>query len=182
MLVRLIPIGNVHAKIIEAVVEGLRAQVNVRAKILPSMPVPRETFNQWRKQYNAEQMMALLTKQNAATFINKEVPTLFVTDVDIYYNGLNFVFGLEDPVLATSIVSVARLRPEFYDQSPNLFLVTERAAKEAIHEIGHRLGFEHCGHKFCVMSFSPSIGDVDEKKNEFCSSCRIKASMKGIEV
>jgi archaemetzincin len=80
------------------------------------------------------------------------------------------------------MVSVARLRPEFYDQRPNNFVVTERAVKETIHEVGHQMGMDHCRHPFCVMAFSPSVGDVDSKKKEFCSDCKIRASMKGVNI
>ena len=182
MLVRVIPVGKPPAAIIEAIIKELPQYSGVRARILPPLPVPKETFNQWRKQYNAEQMMSILCKTQAAKFIDKDVPTLFITDEDIYYDGLNFVFGVEDPVLSASIVSLARLRPEFYDQRPNNFVVTERAVKETIHEVGHQLGMDHCRHPFCVMAFSPSVGDVDSKKKEFCSDCKIRATMKGVNI
>jgi len=182
MLVRLIPVGSPPMFVLEAIAKELPIYAGVRVRILSSLPIPKETFNRWRKQYNAEQMMSILCKAKIAKFIDKNIPTLFIIDEDIYYDGLNFVFGLEDPVLSASIVSLARLRPEFYDQKPNNFLLTERAVKECIHEVGHHLGIEHCRHPFCVMSFSPSVKDVDSKKKEFCSSCKIKASMKGIEL
>ena len=182
MLVRVVPVGKPPQEVLETIVKELPAYAGVRVRLLPSLPVPKETFNQWKKQYNGEQMMSLLCKAKVAKFIDKNIPTLFVTDEDLYYGGLNFVFGLEDPVLSTSIVSLARLRPEFYDQRANNFRLAERAIKECIHEIGHHLGLDHCRHPFCVMCFSPSVGDVDSKKKEFCSTCKIKASMKGVDI
>lgn len=182
MLVRVVPVGNPLPRVLEDIVRELPVYTSARARILPALPVPRETFNQWRKQYNAEQMMSILCKAKVAKFIDKNVPTLFITDADIYYGGLNFVFGVEDPVLSASIISLARLRPEFYDQRPNNFLLAERAIKESVHEIGHHLGLDHCRHPFCVMAFSPSVGDVDTKKKEFCSTCKIRASMKGVDI
>ena len=182
MLVRIVPVGNVNPKVIESVVGALHSELGLRSRVLLSLSIPRETFNQWRKQYNAEQILSILTKKSAGAFIDKELPTLFITDADIYYDKLNYVFGLEDPTTASSIVSIARLRAEFYDQAPNLYTLCERTAKEAVHELGHHIGFDHCQHSFCVMSFSPSVGHVDDKRSEFCSSCKIKASMRGIEI
>jgi archaemetzincin len=182
MLVRVIPVGKPPASVIEALVSELPAYTGARARVLPALPVPKETFNHWRKQYNAEQMMSILCKVQMAKFIDKSVPTLFITEEDIYYDGLNFVFGVEDPVLSASMVSTARLRPEFYDQKPDATVSTERAVKECIHEVGHHMGLEHCRHPTCVMSYSPSADDVDVKKKDFCADCKVKASMKGVSL
>ena len=47
----------------------------------------------------------------------------------------------------------------------------ERVKKEAVHEIGHTFGLGHCLNKICVMSFSPSIFDVDRKEVHPCKKC-----------
>ena len=182
MLVRLIPVGDVQKNVLNSVVEELPSYTGVKIKSLHVLPLPRETFNQWRKQYNAERMLSLLCQIKIAKFIDKNVPTLFITEADIYYGGLNFVFTLEDPVLCASIVSLARLRPEFYDQRPNNFILCERAVKECIHTVGHHIGLEHCQHTFCVMTFSSSIADIDRKRKEFCTECKIRARLKGVQI
>jgi len=180
MLVRVIPVGRPPQAIVDAIANELPMRTAVSTRVLPVLNVPKESWNQWRKQYNAESMLSSLNGAAAAAFIDKSIPSLFVTEVDIYYDGLNFVFGLEDPTLAACIVSIARLRQEFYDKGPSIGLLTERAVKEAVHEIGHMFGIEHCRHPHCVMAFSPSIVDVDSKKNEFCADCQLKASIRGV--
>ncbi len=182
MLVRIIPVGKPPHAILEAITAELKERAGVKANILVGSPVPKETWNQWRRQYNAEAMMSALGGSIVAKFIEKSTPALFVTDVDIYYNGLNFVFGLEDPTTASCIVSIARLRQEFYDKGPNNLLLSERAGKEAVHEVGHLIGMEHCRHAFCVMAFSPSVADVDSKKADFCGDCQVRARMRGVEL
>lgn len=182
MLVRIVPLGNPPEKVLEIINAGLEEVLNARCKILPGLPIPQESFNYWRKQYNAEKILDSVSKQAEAKFIDKTIPTLLITDQDIYFEDLNFVFGVEDPEKSCCIVSIARLRPEFYDQKPNPTVLNERAAKEAIHEIGHHLGLSHCRHSFCVMSFSPSVENVDRKQMYFCKGCKIRAAMRGINI
>lgn len=182
MLVRLIPVGNPHAKILEELTAQLPEILGIKVRTLPSLPIPQSAYNHFRRQYNAETILNELSKIGVAKFIDKAVPTLFVTDADIYYDGLNFVFGLEDPAKSAAIISLARLRTEFYDQRPNQDLLIERVVKEAIHEIGHHIGLDHCDRPSCVMCFSPSVSDVDTKQNYFCSVCKNKASAKGVHI
>jgi len=72
-----------------------------------------------------------------------------------------------------AIVSLARLRQEFYGLAPVKSLLRARAGKEAIHEVGHTLGLVHCPDRTCAMSLSTNIRQVDIKRMEFCSSCDI---------
>ena len=43
--------------------------------------------------------------------------------------------------------------------------------KEAVHELGHTLGLEHCPDRSCVMYFSNSLADTDRKGEAYCSRC-----------
>jgi archaemetzincin len=43
--------------------------------------------------------------------------------------------------------------------------------KEAVHELGHTLGMEHCPDRSCVMYFSNSLADTDRKGEAYCSRC-----------
>jgi archaemetzincin len=84
---------------------------------------------------------------------------------------VNFVFGEAELSGKAAIISLYRLKPEFYGEPVNQTLFLERAAKEAVHEIGHTLGLTHCSNPSCVMSFSNTIRAVDTKKREFCPKC-----------
>ena len=97
---------------------------------------------------------------------------LGVTGVDLTAPGLNFVFGLADPGSRVAVISLARLYPEFYGQPRDPGLFKARAVKEAVHELGHLLGLDHCPDPACVMAFSNSLADTDRKEPGFCLRCR----------
>ncbi len=97
---------------------------------------------------------------------------LLIVDADLYSPGLNFIFGLADISSGISIVSVTRLRQEFYGFSGDKKLFLERLKKEATHELGHLFSLGHCPDKKCVMRFSNSLYDTDEKLPYFCEGCK----------
>lgn len=97
---------------------------------------------------------------------------LALTDVDLFTPGLNFVFGQAQCPGKIALVSIYRLDPAKYGALPNPTLLLERATKEAIHELGHTFGLRHCLNPRCVMAFSNSIIEVDEKTAKFCARCK----------
>jgi archaemetzincin len=98
---------------------------------------------------------------------------LGVTNKDLYAEPLNFVFGQASLNGRIAIVSVCRLDPTFYGQPADKDLFTQRAVKEAVHEVGHMLGFRHCADPVCVMHFSNSINEVDSKSAKLCWKCEL---------
>ena len=98
---------------------------------------------------------------------------LGVTDVDLYVPNYNFVFGEAVCPGKAALISLYRLKPEFYGEPPNKQVFRERVAKEAVHAIGHALGMPHCKNPNCVMFFSLSIVDTDKKGISFCNDCHL---------
>lgn len=182
MFVRVISIGRISGKFVSEVCSEVEGLINVRFKILAGIETPKDAWNQLRRQHDAAKIIDRLSKTSEAVFIEKDMPTLGIMEDDIYYNGLNFVFGLEEPQTGCLLVSLARLKPEFYKEHSNLSVLKDRTVKEVIHEIGHHIGLDHCIHSFCVMSFSPSARDVDAKQKDFCKGCRIKLAIKGVNI
>ena len=91
-----------------------------------------------------------------------------VTEKDLFVEERNFVFGLASEHERSAIISVYRLK----DREDKVYL--ERAVKEAVHEIGHLKGLDHCPDQKCVMHFSNSLQDTDIKGKVFCPKCREK--------
>lgn len=134
------------------------------------MPVPEETYNPSRRQYYSTR---ILTKMKDYVDVGEIQHALGVTEVDLYVPRLNFVFGEAQLAGRVAIISLFRLRPEFYGEKPNSRLFHERALKEAVHELGHTFGLGHCGNPLCVMFFSNSIADTDRKMAKFCDDCHV---------
>jgi archaemetzincin len=124
-----------------------------------------EAFDRKRNQYDAEKILHHV--RDSKSDADK---VLGIVDKDIFVEGLNFVFGLSEINGKNCIISTFRLKPEFYGKK-NEKLFRERVLKEAVHELGHSFGLVHCSNKKCVMSFSNSIAEVDEKGESFCEKC-----------
>jgi len=109
--------------------------------------------------------------------LDPDIRLLGITGADLYVPVLTFVFGEAQLGGGCSIVSLHRLRDEFYGLPPNDGLLLNRLAKEAIHELGHTLGLRHCFDWQCVMSSSHNVERIDSKTDEFCVACLRKASL-----
>ena len=140
-----------------------------------NLSIPRKAYNASRRQYLSTMLLHSI-KDYAARNRNQIAfnRILGVTEVDLYAYGLNFIFGEAELLGEAAIISLYRLRPEFYGEQSNWDLFVERAVKEAVHEIGHTLGLRHCPNPTCVMHFSLHIGMTDRKREEFCHVCRRK--------
>ena len=125
-----------------------------------------EAYYPQMDQYHSTRILALLEKQIDPSCGQS---LLGVTRFDLFVPGMNFVFGearLPGPV---GVISTHRLKSQKPDHPD---LLRDRVIKEAVHEIGHMLGINHCSNSVCVMHFSEQIEDTDHKRAEFCESCQ----------
>jgi archaemetzincin len=97
---------------------------------------------------------------------------LAITARDLFIPVLTFVFGQAQLNGRVGVVSLARLKQEFYGLPANEAVLVQRAMKEALHETGHLFGLVHCTDTACAMSLSTGVRQIDIKQAEFCSHCR----------
>jgi archaemetzincin len=95
---------------------------------------------------------------------------LAVTALDLFLPVLTFVFGQAQLGGPAGVVSLARLKQEFYGLEPDREILLERSAKEALHETGHLFGLAHCDGS-CAMALSTNVRQIDSKPAGFCDVC-----------
>jgi len=164
----LIPLGQAEKIKLDFLIEPLTEIFQAEVKIHPPLEIPQEAYNSRRGQYLSSY---ILSKMRSSLNLGPGVKALLIADVDLYAEGLNFVFGEAEINGSLAIISITRLRESFYGLPENKEIFRTRAIKEAIHELGHVFGLRHCSSPGCVMNFSNSLADTDRKGANFCPSC-----------
>ncbi|MCK4339784.1 MAG: archaemetzincin family Zn-dependent metalloprotease [Candidatus Cloacimonetes bacterium] len=174
-----LPIGRIEQETLQFLSKRIELIFNCNSTILEGIGKPSYAFNRNRNQYSAHIILKEiihLTQDDAQKIIG-------VANIDLHIPILTFVFGLAQLDGNAAIMSLYRLRQEYYGLPSNRALLLERATKEAVHEIGHTFGLTHCLNNRCVMHTSNSVRKVDNKDNSFCNSCStiLKLKSKKIE-
>ena len=121
----------------------------------------RNAYDRNRMQYNASILLNSITSWKVKTTTKTKTASsfyLWIVSEDIFVRGMNFVFGVAKPGKG-AVLSTCRLN------SLNMI------KKEAIHEMGHVFGLQHCSNK-CVMQFSNSVYEAKKKPAELCDKCK----------
>ena len=169
MTIGIVPVGPVDPQILKHLRNSIRGVFRQPVRVDGPLDKPDYAYDARRGQFLA---LAILDRINESTLPDEE-RVLGVADVDLFVPELNFVFGLADPGRGVSVISLTRLRPEFYGHKPDHSLFLDRAVKEAVHELGHTYGLQHCPDPECIMHFSNSILDTDRKRIAFCPQCEV---------
>ena len=170
MKIALKPLGGVDSGVLDGLGERVGLVFGCPVVVKTGLKDLSTAYRQSRKQYLAPELLEALVAPGR----ERDERVVGLTEVDLYAGGLNFVFGQADIVNQTAVVSLCRLRQEYYGSPPDEELFLERATKEIVHEIGHTFSLGHCPDPKCVMHFSNCLADTDYKKAGFCGKCRPK--------
>ena len=165
----IVPFGTIRKEILVFLQNELIRIFGLDVRIASEEPIPQYAFDPKRRQYHSTKILEWL----------KNIPVmdtriLGIIDLDLYVPELNFVFGEADVAHGVCVISLVRLRQEFYGLPKNENLFLERALKEAVHELGHTYRLGHCEDTRCIMHFSNSLQDTDIKGPDFCPRCKLK--------
>lgn len=174
-MIVLVPIGNIDEAALEALRQPLEEVFHQRTTTGDRVSLSPENYYHSRRQYLAPPLLSLIPLPKP---VNR---ALGVVDVDTFAPGLNFVFGVADTAGGRALVSLPRLRQEFYSLLQNENLFRERVLKEAVHELGHTYGLGHCPNLACVMHFSNSLEANARLQEQHCDLCGNKLPDKAYE-
>ncbi len=157
----LVPLDGMDARLLHPVAANVLEVFGLVAAVGGPAESPAEAFDPVRGQYRAAAVLSFL-----GPCCPEAKRVVGVTAADLFEPGLNFVFGLAERPGRAAVVSAHRL----LTPAGRRFLA--RLMKEVNHELGHTFGLGHCSEPTCVMRFSNSVVEVDEKGRFFCPRCR----------
>ena len=145
----------------------------VTAQPIKQIPEQQILFDKQRKQWKSNGILQWLSDKYKKLCSKPRITKILaICDFDAYSGHLNFVFGEAHLDGSISAIYLSRLRQEFYGLKPDKSLFYQRIVKEAVHELGHAFGLNHCKDTKCVMHFSNSLYDTDIKTSHFCNVCK----------
>jgi archaemetzincin len=129
---------------------------------------PQFAFHIERQQYHSSEILARMQQLVTPQWWR----ILGVTAVDLYIPILTFVFGEAQIGGPCALVSLHRLRQEFYGLPEDADALRRRLLKESVHEIGHTLNLTHCDDYRCAMAPSHAVEWIDLKESSLCVPCQ----------
>ena len=162
----LVQVGRISDVSLSDLSSFLSKKFSVVVQLKPPLVNPSEAYDSRRNQYHSTRMLVLLEHHLASLEADR---VLGITSSDLFVPGMNFVFGEARCPGQAAVVSSFRLCQSNESDEEQF---EPRMRKEAVHEIGHMLGLQHCSNVNCVMHFSKTLTDTDIKSDNYCSECQ----------
>ena len=164
-----VPFGEVLEIASKTIAANILGYMHIDTEIALPLEYPEYAFDKERLQYNAGTILKVF---ETIPFHDYE-KVVGVIDVDLFVPILTHVFGEAKQGGRCALVSVHRLKKNRDGSTAPLSLQLERAAKVALHELGHLLDLHHCMDERCLMHFSGDIEDLDKTPLYFCRYCSV---------
>jgi len=164
-----VAIGEVSQIALKVITDHISGCFNLSAQILPSIEQPEYALDERRLQYNA----GIIIEAFESMHFSDHDKVIAVLNEDIFIPIFTHVFGEARQGGKCGLVSLFRLTKNPDGSSPPSYLIHERSAKVALHELGHLFDLLHCERKKCLMHFSGGIDELDEMSFHLCEYCSI---------
>ncbi len=164
---RIVPINAIDPGFLSRLALCLEERFLYEISVERALVVPRSAVNSARQQM----FLSTLTTKVLRQYPDGDGLLLALTDFDLYKTSHRYIFGDADEQRRLAVVSIHRLRSDFYGEDPDENVLFQRTLKECVHEIGHAVGLKHCYNARCAMYYSNSIFETDNKMSHFCETC-----------
>ncbi len=163
----IVPIGDLDFFQINKLAGRLSEAFTSPVDIIQGAEPPEEAYSPARLQYFSSVMLGKMERLKA----NDKEKILAIVDEDLYIPTKPFVYAEADPYAGCALLSLYRLKQEFYGLPEDDKVVIERVKKEATALIGYLHLARYCRNPRCVMYHCNDMSDCDAKTDKFCDNC-----------
>ena len=162
------PVGDFDTELLDRVSSQVNRILGYRTETVPLLKDVDFALDPGRNQYHST---PILEKLAGITHL-KATKVLAITGVDLFIPILTYVYGEAQLGGRVCIVSTHRLEEGLTPVSARKTFIN-RVSKEAVHEMGHTFNLRHCHVQTCIMHYSRSIKEVDQKSDQLCRYCKV---------
>lgn len=163
------PMGKVDNRLVWSVDSAVRRFYGCRSIILQSIEPTTDLLTPSKKKYDGDKII------NKFRTYNKRI--LIITEKDLSHFGNQYypewsIWGYAQIGGITGVISTHLLK----EDGSGIRVVTIRLIKDALHELGHNVGLNHCTRdKRCLMnSGGKGLSELDDECIWLCDYCRAR--------
>ena len=166
-IIGVVPVGDVPELAPKVVAAHIVGFLKLAAEVLAPTQPPAAALDATRGRYNAARILSCFESGPYDSYDK----VIAVLNVDLFIPTFAYVFGEAKQGGKHALVSLFRLAKEKEGHSQPSAVLYERAAKVALHELGHLYDLMHCEDKSCLMHYSGGLSDLDYIPFYFCRYC-----------
>ncbi len=165
--IAVLPMGEVPDIFPKSIAAHILGNFDLDSDILSPDKHPAYALDKRRLQYDA----AVILKSLQSREFHDHSKVIGILDVDLFVPILTYVYGESMQGGKVALVSLFRLKMDKDSSIVSESVLLERAAKVALHESGHLFDLHHCTDQKCLMGFSGSLDDLDQRTMYYCRYC-----------